>query len=134
MLHVANDPISCFAERAFKQWIWPKSQGIGEETHEPPVVVLHLLEVGDHPFDVGRVSTKTSPHVIVDAATTHSIKSCFHYFKGLRIMGSMVHPQKDLKTHARWEFWRLAKAAKLRINVGDKLIIGRPKNFLGEWR
>ena len=85
MLHVANDPISCFAERAFKQWIWTKSQGVGEETHEPPVVVQHLLEVGDHPFVVGRVSTKTSAHVIVDAATGYPCEGGQCHIEGFSI-------------------------------------------------
>ena len=72
-LHLADRPSAGLAGGPLEEVFVPGSEPgrLGAEGEERPVVVQHLLEVGDHPLAVHRVPAEPAAQVVVDPAERH---------------------------------------------------------------
>ncbi len=79
-------------------------EGVQVGLHEQRLIGEHLLEVGNEPLAVGRITGEAAAHVVVDAAGGHGIER--RRDDGLGRLGSAGHvgPQDQLDVERRREF------------------------------
>ena len=73
--------------------------GIEVGSEQFRIVVTHLLEVGDNPLRIDTVAVESSAELVVDPASSHTLKGPLHDVAGPRFSGAV--PPRQEKPESR---------------------------------
>ena len=97
------------------------------------VVIEHLLEVGDQPAVVDRVTGKPPAQVVVDPTRGHGVEGRGDHLEGRRVARRQEIAEQGLQTHGLGKLGCPTKAPPYRVVLGGKLEGRRVEGPLG-WR
>ena len=134
MAHLPQQPAGGFPDRAGEQSVGADGQGVRVQGEKLPVVVEHLLEVGNHPGPVRGVAAEAAAQMVVDAASGHLGEGGHHHVQRLSValaVAVAVCPvaQHPLQGDGHRKLGRPAETAVLFVVLRLQLLEGGGKQL-----